>query len=39
MEVYLEDITDEVAAADGGPPPRPVVVTKALISGDSPSGA
>jgi hypothetical protein len=38
MEVYLEDITDEMAAADGGPPPRIATAAATGLSGDAPAG-
>ena len=37
MEVFLEDITDEVAAADGGSPPRPVASEVPTVAGEPPS--
>ena len=38
MEVFLEDITDEMAASDGGPPPRTAAATVPALSGDPPPG-
>ena len=39
MQVFLEDITEEMASADGGPAARPVATSEPKLSGDPPSGA
>jgi hypothetical protein len=39
MQVFLEDITDEMGAADGSMPTRIVAAEPASLSGETPTGA